>query len=163
MSSGEIQKLQEGLRSARDAVLSAIEGISEPEAHQVPAPEEWMVAQLLAHIEEIQSYWMSKVIQITREDNPNVNRTHDEGRQRVAAVTDHAQDSLAGLTRRMIDANAEVVAAVGRIDPKDLARVGHRGEGNPVTAGGLIQSLAAHVEEHAGQIVEARRLIRENR
>ena len=53
MSGNEIQELQEGLRSAREAVLSAIEGISDAEAQEVPEPGEWTVAQLLGHVTEV--------------------------------------------------------------------------------------------------------------
>jgi len=33
--------------------LSAVEGVSESEAHQIPEPREWTVVQLLAHITEL--------------------------------------------------------------------------------------------------------------
>ena len=160
MSNSETQELQEGLRSARDAVLAAIGGASEPEAHEVPAPGEWTVAQLLGHITEIHSFWVARAVLVIREDDPDVARTAVDNDQRIAAVTYHAQHSLADLEQRMIAANEEAVAAVGRIDPKDLERPEHR-EADPVTAGGVIQHLAWHVREHTGQIAEARRLIRE--
>ncbi len=67
MATSEIQKLQGGLRAARDEVLSAIDGITEQEAHQIPAPDEWSVAQLLAHIAEIQVFWVGKAALITKE------------------------------------------------------------------------------------------------
>ena len=50
----QIPVLQQKLRSAHQAVMDAIHGIGEPEIRQVPAPGEWTVAQLLAHIAEIQ-------------------------------------------------------------------------------------------------------------
>jgi uncharacterized damage-inducible protein DinB len=161
MSSNEIQKLQEGLRSAGEAVLSAIEGISEAEAREVPAPGEWTVAQLLGHVTEVQPFWVSKAILITREDDPNVARTAAEGELRAASVAGDAQGNLADLRQRLIAANDAAVASVGGIDPKDLGRVGHRGEGKSVTAGELIQSVASHLREHAGQIIETRRMVRE--
>jgi hypothetical protein len=161
MSSNEIQKLQEGLRSAREAVLSAIEGISEAEAHEVPAPGEWTVAQLLGHITEVQPFWVSKAILITREDDPNVARSAAEGELRAAAVAGHDQGSMADLKQRLIAVNDAAVVSVGGIDAKDLDRVGHRGEGKSVTAGELIESLASHLREHAGQITETRRIVRE--
>ena len=161
MSGSEIQKLLERLRSAREAVLSAIEGISEAEAHELPAPGEWTVAELLGHIEEIQPFWVSKAVLITSEDDPNVGRSAAEREQRIAAVTGHAQDSLAGLRQRVVAANDAAMASVGGIDPKDLDRVGHRGEGKLVTASGLIQSLVAHLREHARQITETLRMVRE--
>ena len=162
MSNSEIQELQEGLRSARDAVLAAIDGISERETHEVPAPGEWTVAQVLAHIAEIHTFWVGKAVLIIREDDPQITRTAVENDLRMAAVTDHAQDNLDDLKREMTTVCEEALATVGEFDPKDLGRPGHREE-NPMTAGGVIQFLAGHVRTHAGQIIEARRLIREKR
>ena len=160
MARSEIQKLQDGLRAARDEVLSAIDGITEQEAHEIPAPDEWSVAQLLAHIAEIQVFWVGKAVLITKEDDPQISRTAVESDLRIAAVTDHAQDSLADLKRETLAACEEAIAMVGRINPQDLSRPGHR-EDNPMTAGGVIRYVAGHVRDHANQITEARRLIRQ--
>ena len=190
MATNKIQKLRDGLRAARDEVLSAIDGITEQEAHQIPAPDEWSVAQLLAHIAELQVFWVGKAVIITadlqvfwvgkaviitadlqvfwvgkaviitKEGDPQISRTAVESHRRIAAVTDHAQDSLDDLKREMLAACEEAVAMVGRINPQDLNRPGHR-EDNPMTAGGVIQYLGGHVRDHANQIAEARRLIRQ--
>lgn len=160
MSNGEITKLQDGLRAARGAVLASIDGVSEEEAQTIPEPDEWTVAQLLAHIAEIQAFWMERAILITREDNPEIARSAVENDLRVDAVEDHSQDSLEDLKGRLAAANDEAVAAVAGIDPVDLDRPGHR-EANPITAGGVIEYLAGHVRLHAEQITETRRIIRE--
>ena len=162
MSTREIQELQEALRSARDEVLSAIDGISESEAHEIPAPGEWTVAQLLAHITELQTFWIARADRITKENDPQIARTAVENDQRIGAVTDHSGDNMTDLVREMDTANDQVVAVVGGIDPKNLDRPGHR-EDNPITAAGVIRYVAGHVRDHANQITESRRLIRERR
>ena len=162
MSNQEILQLQEGLRSAKDEVLLAIAGTTEAEAHQVPAPGEWTVTQLLAHIAEIQGFWVGKAVRITKENGLQISRTDVENDLRLAAVTDRSQDGLDGLKRSVISACEQAVAIVGNIDPKDLSRPGHR-ESNHMTAGDVIQFVAGHVRDHASQISEARRLIREQR
>ena len=159
MSTSEIQELQEVLRSARDQVLSAIDGISESEAHEIPAPGEWTVAQLLAHITELQVFWIARAVLITTENDPQIARTAVENDHRIGAVTDHSGDNMTDLVRETNAANDQVVAVVGGIDPKNLDRPGHR-EDNPITAGGVIRYVAGHVRDHADQIIESRRLIR---
>ncbi len=155
----KIPVLQEKLRSAHQAVIGAIEGIAETEIRQVPAPGEWTVAQLLAHIAEIQYFWMEKAVLITQEDNPNITRSDVENDRRAAAVEDHAGDSLDELVRGLAAANKSAIAATGEIAPENLAILGHRGENNPITVEGVVQYLASHVEEHARQVSESRRLI----
>ncbi len=159
MISSEIQQLQQDLRSGRDTVLAAVEGVSETEAHQIPEPGEWTVVQLLAHITELQPFWISKAVLITQVDDPQITRTAVENDERLAAVTDRSQDDLAGLIQQMNAVNDQVVDVVGAIDPAKLDRPGHR-EDNPMTAAGVIQYTARHVRLHAEQIIESLRLIR---
>ncbi len=160
MINSEIKELQDDLRAAKDAVLSTLEGVSEAEAHEVPEPNEWTVCQLLAHIAELQVFWIDRAVLITKEDDPQIARNAVESDLRVAAVTDHGADDMADLVRQVIAANDRVVQVVGGIDPSTLDRPGHR-EGNPITAGGVIRYVAGHVRTHAEQITESLRLIRQ--
>ena len=160
MADSRIRELQEGLLGAHAQVAKAVEGLSEAEAHQVPEPEEWTIAQLLAHIAEIQAFWTAKAILITQEDDPNITRTAVENDIREAAVTGQAHDSMADLLPRCQEANESAIRLIGGIDPAHLERPGHRGEDNPITVQGVIRYLIAHVEEHVRQIAESRRLIR---
>jgi len=159
MNQGQIQTLQQMLRTAHQAVVDATDGIAEGEARQVPAAGEWTVAQLLAHIAEIQYFWMEKAALITKEDDPNITRSDVENDRRAAAVTDHAGDPLDQLVTELATANESAIAATGNIPQEDLATLGHRGEDNPITVEGVIQFLAVHMEEHARQITTSRRLI----
>jgi len=158
VASKEIRRLQDGLRAAKERVDSAIAGITEAEAQQVPAPGEWSVAQLLAHIAEIQVFWVGKAVLITKEHDPQISRSDVENDLRLAAVTGHARDPLNVLIQSVETACDEAVAIIGQIDLKALDRPGHR-EANPMTAGGVIDYVARHVSDHAVQITEARQLI----
>ncbi|MBL15835.1 MAG: hypothetical protein CL767_01420 [Chloroflexi bacterium] len=155
----QIPVLQEKLRSAHQAVMKSIDGVAGAEIRQVPAPGEWSVAQLLAHIAEIQYFWMEKAVLITQEDDPNITRSDVENDRRAAAVEDHASDSLDTLIKSLAAANESAVAATGDLSSEDLPILGHRGENNPITVEGVVQYLALHVEEHAHQVSESRRLI----
>ncbi len=161
MDQEQIPMLQQMLRSAHQLVLDAIDGIGEEEARQVPAPDEWTVAQLLAHIAEIQYFWMEKAVLITTEDDPNITRSDVENDRRATAVADNADDPLEDLIQSLATDNDSAIATTGEIAPEDLDTLGHRGENNPITVEGVIHFLASHVEEHAGQIRESRRLISE--
>lgn len=160
MRAVEIENLQQGLRSAHTAVIASAQGVSEEDAHQIPEPDEWTVAQLLAHIAEIQGFWMEKAVLITKEDDPQITRTAVENDLRIAAVEDHSQDNVADLLAQVARANEKAVATTASIGPKDLNRPGHR-EDNPMTVAGVIEYVAGHVKLHAGQIIETRRVIAE--
>jgi hypothetical protein len=155
----QIPALQQFLKSAHQAVMAAVDGVAEPEIRVVPAPDEWTLAQLMAHIAEIQYFWMEKAVLITKEGDPNITRSDVENDRRAAAVEDHAGDSLSDLVQGLSAANESAVAATGQIAPADLGILGHRGENNPITVEGVVRYLALHLEEHANQITESRRLI----
>jgi len=161
MSQDQLSILQQLLRSANQAVLDAIDGIADEEARQVPEPGEWTVAQLLAHIAEIQYFWMEKAVLITKEDDPNITRSDVENDRRGAAVSDHAGDPLEDLIRALAAANESAIATAGEIAPEDLATMGHRGEDNPISVEGVIRFVASHMEEHARQVNISRQLIAE--
>ena len=57
-----IQSIQEGLKEAHKQVIHSVKALPEEDAHRIPAPDEWLVTQLLAHIAEIQQFWTSKAI-----------------------------------------------------------------------------------------------------
>ena len=160
MSSRGILELQQGLRSAKDEVFSAIAEITEFEGHEVPAEGEWTVVQLLAHIAEIQVFWTNKAVLITEGGDPQIRRSDVENDRRLAAVNQGAQESLEESTKKVTAACEEAVATVGRMHPHKLGLPGHREE-NPMTAGGVVEYVARHVRDHANQITEARRLIRQ--
>ena len=161
MNQPQIPTLQQLVRTAHQVVVDSIDGITEEEARQVPAPDEWTVAQLLAHIAEIQYFWIEKAVLITQEDDPNITRSDVENDRRAAAVANHADDALDDLVRELATANESAIATTGAIAPEDLSTLGHRGEDNPITVEAVIQYLASHMELHAVQITTSRRLISE--
>ncbi|PKB71360.1 MAG: hypothetical protein BZY87_05765 [SAR202 cluster bacterium Io17-Chloro-G6] len=162
MNQKGILKLQQLLRSAHQVVMDSIDGMTEDEARKVPEPGEWTVAQSLAHIAEIQTFWIEKAVLITKEDDPNITRSDVENDIRAAAVADHAGDPLDDLIRQLGAANESAIATAGNIAPEDLPTLGHRGEDNPITVEGVIQYLASHMEMHAVQITTSRRLLSES-
>ena len=139
--------------------MNSIECVQEAEIRQIPAPDEWTVAQLLAHIAEIEYFWMEKAVLITKEDDPNLTRSDVENDRRTAAVVDHAGDSLDELVKSLAVANESAVKATGEIAASDLAKQGYRCENNPMTVEGVITFLAQHMEVHARRITESRQQI----
>jgi len=82
------------------------------------------VAQLLAHIAEIQYFWMGKALLITQEEDPNITRSDVENDRRSAGVVDHAGDSLDELVQGVVAANESPVAVTGGIATDDLGVLG---------------------------------------
>ena len=82
------------LRPVRQIVMDSIDGITEPKIGQVPAQDEWAVAQLMSHITEIEYFGMEEAALITEESDPDITRSDVENHRRAAAVVDRAGASL---------------------------------------------------------------------
>ena len=160
MTSSDIRELQQDLRSGRHAILVAVEGVSDAEVNQISEPGEWAVVQLVAHVTELQPFWVSKSVLSTQVDDPQITRTAVENDEHLAEVTDHSQDDLASFIRQMNAANDQIMDVVGAIDPSTLDRPDHR-EDNLMTAAHVIRYTAHHVRFRAHQITELLRLIRQ--
>lgn len=78
------------------------------------------MAQLLAHITEIQYFWMEKAVLITKEHDPNITRSNVENDRQATAVTDHGSDPLDVLVKDLGTTNESAIAATAEIGPKDL-------------------------------------------
>ena len=159
MSQDQTTNLKTLLEEALVSVESAIQGLDQQYARTVPSPGEWSVSQLLAHIAEIQVFWSGKAVVITENDNPNITRTEVENDIRSAAVDDKSGDPLNKLIGRVKRENESAINVLKSINEQNLDRIGHRGEDNPITAGGVFEYLARHVQEHADQIIRTRQIV----
>lgn len=51
----------EQLQEARTAILNSINGLSDEELNKVSAPDSWSIAQVLLHLQQIESYFLSLI------------------------------------------------------------------------------------------------------
>ena len=159
MSQDQTANLKSLLEEALGAVERSIQGLDHQHARMIPSRGEWSVCQLLAHIAEIQGFWSGKAVVITETDNPNITRTEVENDIRSASVDDQSGESLNQLIVRVKQENESAIKVLTSINAQYLDRIGHRGEDNPITAGGVFEYLARHVQEHADQIIRTRQIV----
>lgn len=163
MTVPEVAALAARVKQAQDTLTASLEGITEGELYSAPKEGEWSVAEILAHICEMQPFWMGKVGLMLRESNPDVARTDEERELRIRAVQEHRSDPLPTILERLKEASEHALQAVSRLSAEDLERPGHRPDGTSTTVRGLIErNIIAHLEEHARQIEETRRLLRQS-
>ena len=159
MQIANIESIQKGLKESHKQVIHSVKKISEEQTHLIPAPNEWIVAQLLAHIAEIQQFWTSKAILMINEDCPKITRNAVENDIREQTVINKAYESVTELLAQCQRIHEETVASLQTIGPSDLQRSGFRGEDHPVKVIEVPQSLIMHINEHIQQIGTSMRLI----
>ena len=159
MKNTGVEDIVEELKESQSQLLKTVGQLSEENAHLVPAPNEWTVAQLLAHIAEIQEFWTAKAVLMTKEDRPEITRNSVENDIREQTVLNKANSSIPELLNQCQNIHEATIETLSRISPRDLQRSGFRGENNPVTVIEVLQSLVRHINEHIEQIERTKRLI----
>ncbi|MCL0047510.1 DinB family protein [Dehalococcoidia bacterium] len=159
MKNTGVEDIVEELKDSQTQLLNTVGQLSEKTAHLVPGPDEWTVAQLLAHIAEIQEFWTAKAILMTKEDRPEITRNSIENDIREQTVRNKAGSRISELLEQCQNVHEATIRNLGSISPSDLQRPGFRGENNPVTVIEVLHSLVEHINEHIEQIERTKRLI----
>ena len=159
MKNTGVEDIVKELKESQTQLLNTVGQISEETAHLVPAPDEWTVAQLLAHIAEIEEFWTAKAVLMTKEDRPEITRNSVENDIREQTVINKAGSRISELLEQCQNIHEATIRTLGSISPRDLQRPGFRGENNPVTVIEVLHSLVRHINEHIEQIERTKRLI----
>ena len=159
MKNTGVEDIVEELKESQTQLLNSVGQLSEENAHLVPAPDEWTVAQLLAHIAEIQEFWTAKAILMTKEDRPEITRNSVENDIREQTVINKAGSRIPELLAQCQSIHETTIMTLRSISPSDLQKPGFRGENNPVTVIEVLHSLVGHINEHIEQIKRTKRLI----
>ena len=159
MKNTGVEDIVEELKESQTQLLKSVGQLSEEKAHLVPAPDEWTVAQLLAHIAEIQEFWTAKAILMTKEDRPEITRNSVENDIREQTVINKAESQVSELLNQCQIVHEATIKTLRTISPNHLQRQGFRGDNNPVTVIEVVRSLAGHINEHIEQIERTKRSV----
>ena len=146
--------LMQDLEAAQRRVLDALKRISDIELHTAPVEGEWTVAEICAHVIEIQPLWLKKVSNLDKE--PKLERSAEEIERRTGEIEAHANDDANLARRRLQDANSATVAILQGIEPAKLEVSTDRGTAEEDVRARVIN----HLSDHAEQIVKTRVALR---
>ena len=141
------------LESAAEGLLQRLEGLEGDAVYQEPGEGEWSVMKALAHVAEILPYWSRQAQAVAEgEGGQPFGRTHEDP-DRIAAVEEHAHDSLDEVLHRLRAGLGEATATLRAIPPDGWARTGRHSRRGEMTVEEIVDLfLIEHVEEHAGQV-----------
>lgn len=160
MLSSEVRELQEKVKVAQAELAKQLEGISELELYRPPAEGEWSVAQILAHVCEMEPFWTGRVYKMCQEEHPDIGRTDADSRRREEVVVRQAMRPLSVLRQGLLEADNALLTCVVQLSPEVLKRRGsHPRWGELTVAELLVERIVSHILEHAQQVAENRRKI----
>ena len=137
------------LRLAQNAPLAAL--------HADPGGDDWSVMKVLAHLAELLPYWSRQAREVAARDldNQPFGRTHEDP-DRIAAVEDHAHDTLEMVVPRVRAGRDEAVATIRGLDARGWARTARHARRGEMSVEQFVgEFLVSHAEEHARQAADA--------
>lgn len=141
------------LRTAPDEIERAIEGLTEEQMAQVPAPGRWAIRDVLSHLLVAQSLLAGRAEKMLTEDNPSL--------QGVAAWTIGRDETLSAKDiLALFRASREAtVARLQGLALSDWFRMGEHEEFGQVTLLQQASQFAKHERYHLPRMESTRRIV----
>ncbi len=141
------------LVAAQAELSGALDGVTDAEAWTAPAEGEWTIAEVCAHVIEMQPLWAGKAANIA--DAREVGRTPEEAERRTAEIERRSRDDVDTILGQLAESGAEALAILRRMREPDLDAVDSTGS---ISGRDVVERyLIGHIEEHAAQVRESAR------
>jgi uncharacterized damage-inducible protein DinB len=146
-----LEDLTESLRAARRRLLTLVEGLTQDEALRRPSRDEWSIIEILAHLIEVDRFYLSQALAMRDGPDHLLSYFDDEAwkRQHSGIGTTPLAEVIAGMQR----SHTEVLQAVTAMSEEELSRPGRHPRGIPYTVRDVMLRLPAHDENHEQQIL----------
>jgi uncharacterized damage-inducible protein DinB len=142
--------LVDDLRNARSDLLAECDGASDAELRQRPSDGEWALIELLAHIPDVDRYYLSEARAI-RDEPGHMFVYFDEeawARENADAIRREAR----AVRFAMAWAHKEVVRWAESLTPDELDRAGGHPRTGSITVRQMLERIANHDRNHAEQV-----------
>ena len=150
-----VDDMATSLEAAQGAFMDSLDGITKAELHTPPAEGEWTVAQICAHVIEMQPLWAGKAAGIGVASG--VSRTPEEAERRAEEIALHAGDDAATVRGRLAAAGSQALGILQDMGDAGLDASDATGE---FTGRGVIERyIIAHMDEHRAEIRRVREVL----
>ena len=150
--------LVDDLRNARSELLTACQDVSDADLHRRPAEAGWAVIELLAHLPDVDRYYLSQAQALRDVAGHTFVYFDEEAWQRDN--TDAIDRDIHAVKLAMATAHEEMVRWTRSLTPEELDREGGHPTRGSISVRQMIQRIADHDRTHTGQILQIRRALR---
>ena len=140
-----VRLVEEALAGADDAALD----------RRGPGPDAWCARQVVHHLADSETNSYVRLRRLLAEPAPAVLQGYDEAHWAQVLHYDRPIAASLAVFRAVREASAELLDT---LSDDDLARAGTHTDSGPYTLRDWLDIYAAHAEDHAAQIREARGL-----
>lgn len=155
--------LVDDLRNARSDLLVSCQDVSDadvrrrpPKSHAEPV-EAWAVIELLAHLPDVDRYYLSQAKQLR--DVPGHMFVYFDEEAWARENPDAIERDARAVKLAMAGAHDEVVRWAGSLTPEELDRAGGHPQRGTVTVREMVQRIADHDRSHTQQLLTIRRAL----
>jgi uncharacterized damage-inducible protein DinB len=149
--------LVDDLRNARSELLVACQDVPDGDLHRRPNGSDWAIIELLAHLPDVDRYYLSQA-KLLR-DVPGHTFVYFDDEAWARENPDAIDRDTRAVKLAMAAAHEEVVRWAGPLTPEELDRAGGHPRRGSVTVREMVQRVADHDRRHAEQAVELRRAL----
>jgi hypothetical protein len=153
MLMSEVAELLERFRRGPELVASMLTGAAGAEVDFRPAPEEWSVRQIVAHLADSEMVGAYRFRRVLAEDNPTL-EWYDE--KAWAEKLDYAKRKYSNSLETFRRTRSENYELLRDIAEETWQRPGVHSQNGPLTLLDLLRTYAEHAENHARQIRRVR-------
>ena len=145
----EIPELLERFRRGAELVAVAITGAAGPELDFKPAPDQWSVRQIVAHLADTEAANVVRLRQVIAEDNPTLVPWDQNA---WAERTDYAKRKPSQALDTMRQLRADNYQLLKDLPPETYSRTGNHLKRGTMSLLDLLRLFAEHAENHTTQI-----------
>jgi hypothetical protein len=145
----EIPELLERFRRGAELVAVAITGAAGPELDFKPAPDQWSVRQIVAHLADAEAANVVRLRQVIAEDNPTLVPWDQNA---WAERTDYGKRKPSQALDTMRQLRADNYQLVKDLPPETYSRTGNHLKRGTMSLLDMLRLFAEHAENHATQI-----------
>jgi hypothetical protein len=142
--------LIEALEATPRDLARMLRRVDAADALRRPAPEDWCIADVVAHLGAIEASYLARLRRIVEQDNPFEPYLHPD------ASAHDLSHPLADLVAAFVARRAETVAFLAGLDQRDWGRKLVHETIGPTRLRDQVQELVSHDNTHLEQIVTLR-------
>lgn len=148
--------LRNRLQEVQRELLKELRLVPPQVFYSSPVPGEWSLGQILAHIVEIESFWIDKIRAALKAGIEEIDRTEEEEAARLSFVQEHGHDPVNRLMEQLGEATRHLNETLSLIHQEELSRPLRRIRWGDSTAAELIERvIIRHIDGHVQQIKAA--------
>lgn len=145
----EIPELLERYRRGAELLAVSITGAAGPELDFSPAPDQWSIRQIVAHLSDSEMVAAMRFRKVIAEDNPTLEPFDQDA---WARNLDYARRKTSQSLETFRRIRAENYELLKDLSPQVFERQGIHAERGPLSLHQLLKGFAEHAENHAAQL-----------